>query len=106
MVAFVSPGNAHVAHILVTGGVPPECPNLIPVDELRRPFTAKQREIPMSTMKTLAAAGTLAAALTAHFAAPSLAQEAKEKCFGVSLAGANDCAAGAGTTCAGTSKVD
>jgi uncharacterized membrane protein len=30
----------------------------------------------------------------------------KEKCFGVSLAGANDCAAGAGTTCAGTSKVD
>jgi uncharacterized membrane protein len=33
--------------------------------------------------------------------------EAKtEKCFGVSLAGKNDCAAGAGTTCAGTSKVD
>ncbi|MFN0113434.1 MAG: DUF2282 domain-containing protein [Paracoccaceae bacterium] len=29
-----------------------------------------------------------------------------EKCFGVSLAGKNDCAAGAGTTCAGTSKVD
>jgi uncharacterized membrane protein len=29
-----------------------------------------------------------------------------EKCFGVSLAGQNDCAAGAGTTCAGTSKVD
>ena len=30
----------------------------------------------------------------------------KEKCFGVSLAGKNDCAAGAGTTCAGTSTVD
>ena len=29
-----------------------------------------------------------------------------EKCFGVSLAGKNDCAAGPGTTCAGTSKVD
>ena len=29
-----------------------------------------------------------------------------EKCFGVSLAGKNDCAAGAGTTCAGTSKMD
>ena len=29
-----------------------------------------------------------------------------EKCFGVSLAGANDCAAGPGTTCAGTSTVD
>ncbi len=29
-----------------------------------------------------------------------------EKCYGVSLAGKNDCAAGAGTSCAGTSKVD
>jgi uncharacterized membrane protein len=30
----------------------------------------------------------------------------QEKCYGVSLAGKNDCAAGPGTTCAGTSKVD
>lgn len=30
----------------------------------------------------------------------------KERCYGVSLAGKNDCAAGPGTTCAGTSKVD
>ena len=30
----------------------------------------------------------------------------KEKCFGVSLAGQNYCAAGPGTTCAGTSTVD
>lgn len=30
----------------------------------------------------------------------------KEKCYGVSLAGKNDCAAGPGTTCAGTSKAD
>ena len=29
-----------------------------------------------------------------------------EKCYGVSLAGKNDCAAGAGTSCAGTSKAD
>lgn len=29
-----------------------------------------------------------------------------EKCYGVSLAGKNDCAAGPGTTCAGTSKAD
>jgi len=29
-----------------------------------------------------------------------------EKCYGVSLAGKNDCKAGAGTTCAGTSKMD
>ena len=30
----------------------------------------------------------------------------QEKCYGVSKAGQNDCAAGPGTTCAGTSKVD
>ena len=56
--------------------------------------------------KTLAVAGSLAAALSAHFAAPASAEDAKEKCFGVALAGQNDCAAGPGTSCAGTSKVD
>lgn len=30
----------------------------------------------------------------------------KEKCFGVSLKGQNDCAAGPGTTCQGSSTVD
>jgi uncharacterized membrane protein len=30
----------------------------------------------------------------------------KERCYGVALKGHNDCAAGAGTSCAGTSKVD
>lgn len=52
---------------------------------------------------SLAVAGALAAALAS--AAP-VAAGTNEKCYGVSLAGANDCAAGAGTTCAGTSKVD
>ncbi len=32
--------------------------------------------------------------------------DTKEKCYGVSLAGQNDCAAGEGTSCAGTSVVD
>jgi len=31
---------------------------------------------------------------------------AKEKCFGIAKAGQNDCAAGPGTSCAGTSTVD
>lgn len=53
-----------------------------------------------------AVAGSFAAAL-ALSAAPAAAQDAgKEKCYGVALKGKNDCAAGAGTTCAGTSKVD
>ncbi len=55
-------------------------------------------------MKTVAVAGAVAAALSAH-ATTAVAAE-KEKCFGVSMAGKNDCAAGPGTTCAGTSKVD
>lgn len=57
-----------------------------------------------NTVKTLAVAGAVAAALAAQ-AAPAAAQS-KEKCYGVSLAGQNDCAAGPGTTCAGTSAVD
>lgn len=50
-------------------------------------------------------AGSLTAAVSMT-AVPAAAQDAKDKCFGVSLAGQNDCAAGPGTTCAGTSKVD
>jgi uncharacterized membrane protein len=58
-----------------------------------------------NTAKTFAVAGAVAAALAATMTAPAHAQ-AKEKCFGVSMAGKNDCAAGPGTTCAGTSSVD
>lgn len=36
----------------------------------------------------------------------AMQKEAQEKCYGVSMAGKNDCAAGPGTSCAGTSKVD
>ncbi|MEP2639793.1 MULTISPECIES: DUF2282 domain-containing protein [Rhodobacterales] len=56
------------------------------------------------TMKTVAIAGAVAAAMAAQVTTVDAAS--KEKCFGVSLAGANDCAAGPGTTCAGTSTVD
>lgn len=55
-------------------------------------------------VKTLTVAASIAAALTAH--ATTAQAQAKEKCYGVSLAGQNDCAAGPGTTCAGTSSVD
>ena len=53
---------------------------------------------------TVALAGSLAGAL-AGATVPAQAQQ-NEKCYGVSLKGANDCAAGPGTTCAGTSTVD
>jgi uncharacterized membrane protein len=56
--------------------------------------------------RTLALAGSLAAALSGIAATTASAEGDMEKCFGVALAGKNDCAAGPGTSCAGTSKVD
>jgi uncharacterized membrane protein len=58
----------------------------------------------------LTLAGSLAAALT-MIAAPAFTEPVKpqptmDKCYGISLKGQNDCAAGPGTTCAGTSRVD
>ena len=54
----------------------------------------------------LALAGAMSAAI-AGVAAMTPAQAADmEKCYGVALKGQNDCAAGEGTTCAGTSMVD
>ena len=62
----------------------------------------------MKSQTLAVAAFTLAAIATSGSA---IAQDKKmdgatEKCYGVALAGKNDCAAGPGTTCAGTSKVD
>ena len=57
-----------------------------------------------NTAKTLAVASAVAAALAAQ--GTTATAQSKEKCYGVSLAGQNDCAAGPGTTCAGTSTVD
>ncbi|WP_166220949.1 DUF2282 domain-containing protein [Pseudomonas atagonensis] len=49
----------------------------------------------------LGSALSMAAVSTAHAADADM-----EKCFGVAMKGHNDCAAGAGTTCAGTAKMD
>lgn len=57
------------------------------------------------TAATLAC--SLAAALaTSANAGPAAAQPGADKCYGVAMAGKNDCAAGAGTSCAGTSTID
>ena len=71
----------------------------------------------MSTRSTVSAAilaGAVATALASIAAAAPLTQAevkaatdaGKEKCYGVALKGQNDCAAGPGTTCQGTSTVD
>lgn len=60
-----------------------------------------------STNATIAA--TLALAVAGAALAPAASAQTKpamEKCYGVALAGKNDCKAGAGTSCAGTSKAN
>jgi uncharacterized membrane protein len=58
----------------------------------------------MNKLNALAAASVLASlTAAAATAGPGAPQPGKDKCYGISLAGKNDCKAGAGTTCAGTS---
>ena len=67
-----------------------------------------------SIVSSAALAGALATAIASLASAAPLTAEqvkmamdaGKEKCFGVALKGQNDCAAGPGTTCQGTSTVD
>jgi uncharacterized membrane protein len=67
-----------------------------------------------TTISSFVLAGAVSTALaTLAVAGPLTKAEAdaaiaakKEKCFGVALKGQNDCAAGPGTTCQGTSAVD
>jgi uncharacterized membrane protein len=71
----------------------------------------------MNTRSTVSAAllaSAVTAALTSFATASPLTEDemkaamdaGKEKCYGVALAGLNDCAAGPGTTCQGTSTID
>ena len=61
----------------------------------------------MNTVNLALTAAVLTAlgAAAAH-AGPVKPQPNKDKCYGISLAGKNDCKAGAGTSCAGTSHVN
>ena len=60
----------------------------------------------MTNTKLMAAIATAVsmAGIAAHAETKPAAD--MEKCYGVALAGENDCAAGPGTTCAGTSTKD
>ena len=60
---------------------------------------------PIARLAGIALTASIAAGLAAS---PAAAQKmpAMEKCYGVAKAGKNDCAAGPGTSCAGTSTRD
>ena len=71
------------------------------------PPGAMQQETTMMNPKSITLSLAIASALTTALATMATAQQpTKEKCYGVSLKGLNDCATGPGTTCAATSKVD
>lgn len=60
-----------------------------------------------NSLKLSLAASAVLAMAAGTLATPAVAADgAKEKCYGVALKGKNDCAAGPGTSCAGTSTVD
>lgn len=59
----------------------------------------------MKTSTAFAVAGAFATALTVAAVNKADAQE-REKCYGIAKAGQNDCKAGPGTSCAGTSTID
>ncbi len=67
------------------------------------------------TTKSAITAATLASSLAAALSLVSIQQASAgpkppepgmDKCYGISLKGQNDCAAGAGTTCAATQPID
>jgi uncharacterized membrane protein len=67
-----------------------------------------------STVSSAVLASAVATALASFATAAPLSEaqvkeamdKGMEKCFGVAMKGQNDCAAGPGTTCQGTSTVD
>ena len=58
----------------------------------------------MKTIHLAAVAAALTGIAAAASAEPVRPQPGMDKCYGISLAGQNDCAAGPGTSCAGTSR--
>jgi len=68
----------------------------------QRPVTAAA----LVAIAALASGAALAQGMDKKPDAKDMPKAGMEKCYGVSMAGKNDCAAGPGTTCAGTSKVD
>ncbi|MEX2365695.1 MAG: DUF2282 domain-containing protein [Pseudohongiellaceae bacterium] len=54
----------------------------------------------------IAAAITIAASSGTLMNSATAQNQAPDKCYGIAKAGLNDCAAGPGTTCSGTSTVD
>ncbi|GJI95278.1 hypothetical protein RugamoR57_19960 [Duganella caerulea] len=66
----------------------------------------KHRNATLAATLALSLAALAGSAHAADAAKPAEQKKPTEKCYGVSKAGQNDCAAGPGTSCAATSKSD
>ncbi|MGC3983176.1 MAG: DUF2282 domain-containing protein [Steroidobacteraceae bacterium] len=66
----------------------------------------KTANLMLASIALSALSAGVALAADKDAAKPAMDKQAMEKCYGVALAGKNDCKAGAGTTCAATAKVD
>jgi uncharacterized membrane protein len=60
----------------------------------------------MTSTRTALLSAVAALAGVSAMAQPTFADDAKEKCYGISAAGKNDCAATGNNSCAGTAKGD
>jgi uncharacterized membrane protein len=83
---------------------PPRCSQNLTTN--RRHTRQSGEFMTVSAFKIAAATAALSAAATLATAPATAAKPAQEKCYGVALKGKNDCAAGPGTSCAGTSTSD
>jgi uncharacterized membrane protein len=80
--------------------------NKISVNLIKIKYNNLRRFFMKNVNKSMAVTAAITAALLLASTGPVAAQSGMEKCFGVAKAGKNDCAAGPGTSCAGTSKTD
>jgi uncharacterized membrane protein len=96
--AFVTAFSAHTN--MVAGKALQPLPYIITIPQ-------NEEETMSDTLLKIAAAAVALSAAASLATAPAMAKAAaKEKCFGVAMKAKNDCAAGPGTSCAGTSTVD
>lgn len=69
-------------------------------------MSLKAKTVSAKTVSGAMLASAVAVAVSASLGTTPTAAAEQVKCYGIAKAGQNDCAAGPGTTCAGTSTVD
>jgi uncharacterized membrane protein len=82
------------------------CPSLSVFSSDNEEYTMKTTNTALAAALALSLTTLAAIPHTVHAADAKADKKPTEKCYGVAKAGQNDCAAGAGTSCAGTSKTD